>query len=66
MRVERLNGRNFAIGLGVVFAFLIAIAAFYALVVGAFANVNLVGAVIAVSVAVAGFVWFKKTVGSHK
>jgi hypothetical protein len=63
--VERLNGRNFAIGLGVVFAFLIAIVAFYALVAGAFANVNLVGALAAVSVAVAGIAWFKKT-SSHK
>jgi hypothetical protein len=63
--LERVN-RNLAIGLGVVLAVLIAIAAFYALVLGAFANVNLVGVVIAVSVAVAGFVWFKKTVGSHK
>ncbi len=60
-----MNGRNFTIGLGAVVAFLIATAAFYALVAGAFANVNLVGAVAAVSVAVAGIAWFKKT-SSHK
>ena len=65
MGVERLNGGSFAIGLGVVFAFLIAVAAFYFIVAGAFANVNLVGAVAAVSVAVAGIAWFKKT-SSHK
>jgi hypothetical protein len=61
-----LSGRNLAIGVGMVFAALITIAAVYALIAGAFANVNLVGAVAAVSVAVAGIVWFKKTVGSHK
>jgi hypothetical protein len=60
-----LNVRNFAIWLGVVFAFLIAIAAFYALIAGVFANVNLVGAVTAVSVAVAGIALFKKP-SSHK
>lgn len=49
-----------------VFAALITIAALYALIMGAFAKVNLVGAVAAVSVAVAGIVWFKKTVSSHK
>jgi hypothetical protein len=61
-----LSGRNLAIGVGMGFAALIAIVAVYALIAGAFANVNLVGAVAAVSVAVAGIVWFKKTVGSHK
>jgi hypothetical protein len=61
-----LNGRKLAIGLGMVFAALIMIAAFYALIVGAFAKVNLVGAVAAVSVAVAGIVWFRKTLCSHK
>jgi hypothetical protein len=61
-----LNGRKLALGLGMVFAALITIAVFYALIVGFFAKVNLVGAVAAVSVAVAGIVWFRKTVGSHK
>jgi hypothetical protein len=61
-----LKDRKLAIGLGMVFAALITIAALYALIMGAFAKVNLVGAVAAVSVAVAGIVWFKKTVSSHK
>jgi hypothetical protein len=61
-----LNGRKLAIGLGMVFAALITIAAFYALIMEAFAKVNLVGAVAAVSVAVAGIVWFRKTVSSQK
>lgn len=61
-----MNGRKLAIGLGMVFAALITIAAFYAVIMEVFAKVNLVGAVAAVSVAVAGIVWFRKTVGSHK
>lgn len=56
-----MNGRKLAIGLGMIFAALITIATLYALIVGAFANVNLMGAIAAVSVAVAGIVWFKKT-----
>ena len=58
--------RKLAIGLGMFFAALITIATVYALIVGTFANINLVGAVTAISIAVAGIVWFKKTVGSHK
>jgi len=61
-----LNGKRLVIGLAMVFAALITIAAFYALMVGAFAKVNIAGAVAAVSVAVAGIVWFRKTVDSHK
>jgi hypothetical protein len=48
------------------FAALITVVAFCAFIMGVFAEVNLVGAVAAVSVAVAGIVWFKKTVSSHK
>lgn len=58
--------RKLAIGLGMFFAALITIAALYAQTMGAFANINLVGAVTAISIAVAGIIWFKKTVGSHK
>jgi hypothetical protein len=63
---KELKNRNLAIVLGMFFATLITIAALYALIMGAFANINLVGAVAAVSIAVAGIVWFKKTVSSHK
>ena len=61
-----MKGRNLVIGLGAVFAVVIAVAAFYALIAEAFAQVNFAGAVAAVSVAVAGLVLFKKTTGSHK
>ena len=50
--------RKLAIGLGMFFAALITIATVYALIVGTFANINLVGAVTAISIAVAGIVWF--------
>jgi hypothetical protein len=61
-----LISRKLAIGLGMLFAALITIAAVYALTMGTFANINPVGAVAAIGIAVAGIVWFKKTVGSHK
>jgi hypothetical protein len=61
-----LKGRNLAIGLGMVFAALVTVVALYTLIMGAFADINLVGAVVAVSIAVAGIVWFKKTVSSNK
>jgi hypothetical protein len=53
-----LNGGKLSIGLGMDFAALITIATLHALIL---ANVNLVGAVAALSVAVAGIAWFKKT-----
>jgi hypothetical protein len=61
-----LISRKIAIGLGMFFAALITIITVYALIMGAFANINPVGAVAAVSIAVAGIAWFKKTVESHK
>ena len=56
-----MNGEKLAIGLGLDFAVLITIATLYALILGTFANVNLVGAMAALSVAVGGIAWFKKT-----
>ena len=64
--LKKMKGKNLAIGLGTFFAVVIAVATFYALIAGAFAEVNLAGAVAAISVAVAGLVLFKKTTGSHK
>jgi Cu/Ag efflux pump CusA len=49
-----LNGGKLSIGLGMDFAALIAIATLHGLILGTFANVNLVGAIAALSVAVAG------------
>jgi hypothetical protein len=64
--LKKMKGKNLAIGLGTFLAVVIAAAAFYAIIAGAFAEVNLAGAVAAISVAVAGLVLFKKTTGSHK
>jgi hypothetical protein len=57
-----LNHRNFAIGIGVIFAVLMMVAAFYALITVVFVEVNPIAVVAAISVAFAGIVWFKKTV----
>jgi hypothetical protein len=57
-----LNHRNLALGLGMVFGALIMISALYTLVTVTFAEVNPAAVVAAIGVAVAGIVWFKKTV----
>jgi hypothetical protein len=56
-----LSRRKLAITIGVICAALMAIATLYALTAAAFAEVNPVAAIAAISVAVAGIAWFRKT-----
>jgi hypothetical protein len=55
-----LNGRKFAIALGVICVALVAITVLYALITVAFAEINPVAAVAAISVVVVGIAWFRK------
>jgi hypothetical protein len=55
-----LSGRKLAIALGVICVVLVAITALYVLIKVAFAEINPVAAVAAISVAVAGIAWFRK------
>jgi hypothetical protein len=55
-----LSGRKLAIVLGVICVTLMAITVLYALITAAFAEINPVAAVAAISVAVAGIAWFRK------
>jgi hypothetical protein len=64
--LKNLNRRKLVIALGVVCAALMAIAALYALITAAFVEVNPVAVAAAISVAVAGIAWFKKTASFHK
>lgn len=56
-----MSRRNLAIALGIACAVLMALTAFYVLVTSAFAQVNPAAAAAAISVAVAGIAWFRKT-----
>lgn len=56
-----MSREKLAVALVVICAALIAIATLYALVTVVFVEINPVAAVAAVTVAVAGFVWFRKT-----
>jgi len=56
-----LSREKLAVALVVICATLIAIATLYALITIVFAEINPVAAIAAISVAVAGLVWFKKT-----
>jgi hypothetical protein len=60
-----LNGEKLSIGLGLDFAVLKTIATLYALILGTFANVNLVGATAAIGVAVAGLHGSKRQPKTH-
>jgi hypothetical protein len=64
--LKDLSRRKLVIALGVVCAALMAIAALYALITTAFAEVNPAAAAAAISVAVAGIAWFRKTANFHK
>jgi uncharacterized protein YybS (DUF2232 family) len=61
-----LNSKGFILALGIVCAALITIAALYLLITEAFVEINPVAAAVAISVAVAGIAWFKKTASFHK
>jgi hypothetical protein len=61
-----LSRRKLAIALVVICAALMAITVLYALVTVVFAEVNPVAVVAAISVAVAGIVWFRKETSFHK
>jgi hypothetical protein len=60
-----LSRRKLAIALGAICAASMAITALYALITAAFAEVNPVAAAAAISVAVAGIAWLKKTASFH-
>jgi hypothetical protein len=55
-----LSREKLAIALVVICAALIAIATLYALITVVFAEINPVAALAAITVAVAGFAWFRK------
>jgi hypothetical protein len=55
-----LSRRKLAIAIGVICVALVAITAFYAVITVAFAEVNPVATVVAISVGVAGIAWFRK------
>jgi hypothetical protein len=59
--LKDLSKEKLAVALVVICAALIAVATIYAFITVVFAEINPVAAVAAVSVAVAGLVWFKKT-----
>ncbi len=56
-----MSREKLAVALVVICASLIAIATLYALITIVFAEINPVAAIAAISVAVAGLAWFKKT-----
>jgi hypothetical protein len=59
--LKDLSRQKLAAALLVICAALIAIATLYALITVVFAELNPVAAIAAISVAVAGLAWFKKT-----
>ena len=61
-----MSKEKLAIALAVICAALIAIATLYALITVVFAEINPVAAVAAITVAVAGFAWFRKETRFHK
>lgn len=56
-----MSREKLAVALVVICATLIAVATLYALITIVFAEINPVAAIAAISVAVAGLAWFKKT-----
>jgi hypothetical protein len=61
-----LSKGKLAIALIIICAALIAIATLYALITVVFAEINPVAAVVAITVAVAGFAWFRKEANFSK
>jgi hypothetical protein len=59
--MKDLSREKLAVALVVICATLIAVATLYALITIVFAEINPVAAIAAISVAVAGLAWFKKT-----
>ena len=59
--MKDLSREKLAVALVVICATLIAITTLYALITIVFAEINPVAAIAAISVAVAGLVWLKKT-----
>ena len=57
-----MNRWHLAVGVGVFFAVVMTIAALYTLITVVFAEVNPIAVLAAVSVALAGLVWFKRTI----
>ena len=61
-----MSKKKLAVALVVTCAVLIAIATLYVLITVVFAEINPVAAVAAITVAVAGFAWFRKETRFHK
>ncbi len=63
--MERLNAKNLAIGIVIIFSVLMTAVTLYNWITAVFAKINPIAVVAAVGVAVAGFAWFKRTTKNH-